>query len=256
MKHSEDVLLIDRPVHALRDEYPAAFVDPMHTHDHVQILYASAGVMLVRTPETSFVVPPQRAVWLPVGMPHEVQCRGAVSLRTLYLHADLDDGARGCRVFEVSPLLRALILETINLKPLYDRDGRDSLIIRLLLDEIRRMPSVPCHAPMPTDPRLLRVATILLANPTDPRDINAWAAVAGMSRPTFTRSFKRETGMGLALWRQQVRLMEALAKLAMGVPITQAAFDVGYDSASGFSAMFRRTFGSPPTVYLGLAARG
>src|SRR3546814_6278267 len=55
MKHSVDVLTNDRPVMALQDEYPAGFIDPMHSHDHIQILYASAGVMSVRTPETSFV---------------------------------------------------------------------------------------------------------------------------------------------------------------------------------------------------------
>src|SRR3546814_2828712 len=70
---------------ALQDEYPAGFIDPMHSHDHIQILYASAGVMSVRTPEMSFVIPPKRAVWLPAGPRHEVACRGPVSLRTLYL---------------------------------------------------------------------------------------------------------------------------------------------------------------------------
>ena len=40
MKHSLDVLTSDRPVIALQDEYPAGFIDPMHSHDHIQILYA------------------------------------------------------------------------------------------------------------------------------------------------------------------------------------------------------------------------
>src|SRR3546814_1900716 len=57
MKHSVDILTNDRPVMALQDEYPAGFIDPMHSHDHIQILYASAGVMSVRTPEMSFVIP-------------------------------------------------------------------------------------------------------------------------------------------------------------------------------------------------------
>ena len=250
MKHSEDVLIGDRPVHALRDEYPAGFTDPMHRHDHVQILYASSGVMSVRTPGLSFVVPPQRALWLPVGMPHEVACRGPVSLRTLYLHAALDAGARGCRVFEVSPLVRALILETVEFEPLWDRDGRAGRIVRLLLDEIALMPDAPYQVTMPADPRLLRVCGAILADPTDARDIDDWARLAGMGRRTFTRAFRRETGMGLAVWRQQVRLMEAISRLASGTPITQVAFDVGYDSASGFSALFRRAFGEPPSRYL------
>lgn len=250
MKHSVDVLSFDRPVIALQDEYPADFVDPMHSHEHVQILYASAGVMSVRTSETSFVIPPQRAVWLPAGMNHEVRCRGPVSLRTLYLPSAPDEEARKCRVFEVSNLLKSLILEVVDFLPLYDIAGREGQIIRLLLDEIERMPNAPYQVSMPSNPRLLRVCNAILNDPSDPRNIDEWANVAAMGRRTFTRSFKQETGMGLAVWRQQVRLMEALSLLAAGASITQVTYDVGYDSPSGFTAMFRRAFGVPPSQYL------
>ena len=250
MRRSDDVLSADRPVIALRDEYPAGFVDEMHSHDHVQILYASSGVMAVRTPEVSFVVPPQRAVWLPAGTPHEVACRGPVSLRTLYLAPGAERDEAGCRVFEVSHFLKALILETVDLPALYDAEGREGRIIALLLEEIARMPNAPYHVDMPTDRRLLRVCNAIIANPSDPRDIDDWAKLAGMGRRTFTRAFKQETGMGLAIWRQQVRLMEALSLLAAGSSITQVAYDVGYESPSGFASMFRRTFGVAPSQYL------
>lgn len=250
MKHSIDVLVTNRPVIALQDEYPAGFVDPMHSHDHIQILYASTGVMSVRTPETSFVIPPQRAVWLPAGMKHEVACRGPVSLRTLYLPTGPADTAKECRVFEVSNLLKSLILEVVDFPPLYDVDGREGRIIALLLEEIERMPNAPYQVSMPSDPRLLRVCNAILADPSDPRDIDDWASLAAMGRRTFTRSFKQETGMGLAVWRQQVRLMEALSLLAAGASITQVTYEVGYDSPSGFAAMFRRAFGVPPSQYL------
>jgi AraC-like DNA-binding protein len=250
MKHSFEVLGIDRPVVALRDEYPAGFTDPMHSHDYVQILYASAGVMSVTTPETSFVIPPQRAVWLPAGVSHEVSCRGPVSLRTLYLRNHPRGADDTCRVFEVSDLLKALILETSTFDPLYVIDGREGEIIRLLLAEIDRMPNAPYCVAMPKDRRLLRVCNEIIADPSDPRDIDDWAKLAAMGRRTFTRAFKQETGMGLAVWRQQVRLMEALSRLASGESVTRVAFEVGYDSPSGFSAMFRRAFGMPPSQYL------
>ena len=44
-----------------------------------------------------------------------------------------------------------------------------------------------------------------------------------------------------------------LFALAQGQPITSVAFDVGYESASAFSAMFHRVFGAPPSVYLARA---
>lgn len=254
MRSSDEVLAADRPVIALSDEYPAGFVDGMHSHDRVQILYASAGVMAVRTPEVSFVVPPQRAVWLPPGTLHEVACRGPVSLRTLYLSPGVESGNQDCRVLEVSHFLKALILEVVEFPALYDLDGREGRIIALLLEEIGRMPNAPYHVDMPLDRRLLRVCNAILANPSDPRDIDDWARLAGMGRRTFTRAFKQETGMGLAVWRQQVRLMEALSLLAAGSSITQVAFDVGYESPSGFAAMFRRTFGVAPSQYMPAAA--
>ncbi|WP_324740220.1 AraC family transcriptional regulator [Tsuneonella sp. CC-YZS046] len=103
---------------------------------------------------------------------------------------------------------------------------------------------------MPDDPRLLRVCGSLLERPSDPRDIDEWARIAGMGRRTFTRAFRRETGIGFAMWRQQARLMEAMALLSSGTPIAQVAFEVGYDSPSSFSAMFRRAFGVSPSQYL------
>jgi len=256
MRHSYEVLSNDRPVIALQDEYPAGFVDPMHSHEHVQILYASSGVMSVRTPEVSFVIPPQRAVWLPAGMKHEVACRGPVSLRTLYLPRQEGEQKQECRVFEVSNLLKALILETVDLPPLYDMDGREGRIIALLLEEIAHMPNAPYQVSMPLDRRLLRVCSAILDAPSDPRDIDDWAKLAGMGRRTFTRAFKQETGMGLAVWRQQVRLMEALSLLAAGISITQVAYEVGYESPSGFAAMFRRTFGVAPSQYMPSALSG
>lgn len=249
MKHSADLLGIARPVVALDDEYPAGFVDPTHSHDRTQILYASSGVMSVRTDKSTYVIPPQRAMWIPAGVMHEVSCRGAVSLRTLYIEATLGRDPQCCRVLEVTPFLRALILEVVGFKPNYDLDGREGRIVALMLDEIDRMPSAPYLITMPADPRLLRVCRAIIANPADCRDLDDWAKVAGMGRRTFTRAFKNETGMGVAIWRQQARLVHALSLLSAGQHITQVAFEVGYDSPSAFTAMFHRAFGLPPSQF-------
>jgi transcriptional regulator GlxA family with amidase domain len=111
------------------------------------------------------------------------------------------------------------------------------------------MPSAPYLLNMPTDPRLLRVCRGIIANPADCRDLDEWAKAAGMGRRTFTRAFKNETGMGVAIWRQQARLVHALSLLSAGQPITQVAFEVGYDSPSAFTAMFHRAFGVPPSQF-------
>ena len=154
-----------------------------------------------------------------------------------------------CRIIEISHFLEALILEAAHFDHQYDEEGREGRIVRLLIDEVRLMPDAPYSARMPTDYRLLRVCREILKNPADQRDLDDFAALAGMSRRTFTRLFRQETGMGLGVWRQQTRLMEAISLLATGQPVTTVAFDVGYDSPSAFTAMFHRSFGAPPSQY-------
>jgi AraC-like DNA-binding protein len=249
MLRSRDLECIARPVVALAVDYPAQFVDPPHSHPRAQLLYAASGVMCVTTERSSFVIPPQRAIWIPAGVSHSVACRGPVSMRTLYIDAE-HDHLRECRVIEVTDLLRALILEAMALPREYDLEGRDGRIVQLILDSVAAPAAASLVAPMPGDRRLLKVCRALLEDPTRNDTLDDWAAAACMSRRTFTRAFRTETGMSLAEWRLQVRLLEAVARLACGQAVTSIAFDVGYDSPSAFTAAFQRTFGVAPSRYL------
>jgi AraC-like DNA-binding protein len=58
--------------------------------------------------------------------------------------------------------------------------------------------------------------------------------------------------MSFAAWRQHVRLLEAISRMAAGETVSSTAFAVGYSSQSAFSAMFQREFGATPTEYLSL----
>jgi AraC-like DNA-binding protein len=122
--------------------------------------------------------------------------------------------------------------------------------MKLLMAELIAMPATPLDVPMPQDPRLVKVCTAILREPGQNEPLDGWADIAGMGRRTFTRTFRRETGISFATWRQNVRLMEALSRLAIGQPVTTVAYDVGYNSPSAFTAMFRRAFGRAPTQYL------
>ena len=247
MKRSVDLPLTIRPVVGMTDAYPAGYVDPLHSHERAQLSYALSGVMSVVTETSTFVLPPHRAIWLPAGTLHEVSCRGPVSLNILYVDSDQPGQPETCSVFDASALLRALIEEVLTFDHAYDEIGREGRIVGVLLDEIGRMPPIPLSAPMPQDRRLRRVCDQIVADPADQRDLDQLAKLAGMGRRTFTRAFKDNTGMGLATWRQQVRLMEALSLLHAGWAVTTVAYEVGYESPSAFTAMFHRTFGVTPT---------
>jgi AraC-like DNA-binding protein len=239
-----------RPIVTLASDYPRGHQIAPHHHARAQLVYASQGVMTVTAAAGSWVVPPQRAVWMPAGDTHAIRVDRDLSMRSLYIRPDAAAGLPGaCRVVTVSALLRALILRAMTVPPLYDEDGPDGRVLRVLLDELRALPSAPLHLPQPKDPRLKRVTDALLAEPADRRPLDAWARHAGASPRTLARLFLAETGMGFRVWRQRARLLRALVALADDTPVTTVAFDAGYDSLSAFIAAFKREFGTTPARY-------
>jgi AraC-like DNA-binding protein len=63
------------------------------------------------------------------------------------------------------------------------------------------------------------------------------------------RHLKKETGMTFRIWRQQIRLLMSLERLAKGEPVTNVAMDVGYSTPSAFITAFRQAFGTTPKIY-------
>ncbi len=242
---------IERPIVALAAEYPEGGEGTLHDHRRAQLLYSCAGVMTVTTAAGSWIVPQQHALWIPGGLAHRTRYCGPVRLRTLYLDPlPGHESPRHCRLFKISSLLRALIDEAMAIPTEYDLAGRDRAIMDLILYEIARMPDAPLTAPLPRDPRLARICREILLDPGSDHDIDHWTRVGALSRRTLARVFLRETGMSFTDWRQRVRLLEALVRITSGQPITTVALDMGYESASSFTAMFRRNLGVPPTVYV------
>ena len=81
------------------------------------------------------------------------------------------------------------------------------------------------------------------------------AEAAGVGKGTLYRRFVRETGVTFARWKQQARLIESIRRLAEGVPVTHVAIDLGYESPSAFSTMFRRALGVAPRGFSRQAKR-
>ncbi len=249
-RRAVDYQEVARPVAAMADEYPPGHATVWHAHRRSQLFYGSSGVTRVATKDGTWIAPPLRAIWVPGEIEHQVICRGPVSFRTLYI----DPGVSArlpteCRVLEVSDLLRALIIESVSIPLDYDIEGRDGYLVKLILHEIESAPVSPLHIRMPHSRNLRKMCDRILKDPSINADLDYWSEKTGMSRRTLTRHFRMETGMSVATWLKQARLVEALSRLAEGASVTTVAFEVGYESSSAFGAMFRRTFGCSPTRY-------
>lgn len=238
---------VDRPLAVFRRDYADGEATGRHSHARAQLLLSLSGVMRITTDGASFVVPPGRALWVPAGEPHSVLVAGTVRMRALFLREDAARaGPAGVTVMATSPLLRELILAACEEPLEWDEHGRGGHLAALVLEEIRRAPALPFGVPEPREPRLARLAEALRADPASPLSLEDWAARIGASPRSLSRHFRAETGLSFGAWRQALRLAEAAALLAQGVPPARAAAAVGYASAPAFGAAYRAAFGVTP----------
>lgn len=246
----------DRPPTALRAVRSRArslamdtHVEP-HQHPWAQLTYCASGLMQVTvTPgdlQTTYIVPPSRAVWIPPGVQHTVVVLEAAELRTVDLHATATPpGWHSCRVLVVSRLLRELIHALEGSLP----GPRDDALMALTQDEISRADIQALGVPLPRDKRLRTLCEAVLRAPGERATLAEWAVDIGASERTVARLFRTELATSYQQWRQQALLAHALPMLARGTPVSQVASASGYTSDSAFSAMFKAAMGQSPSYF-------
>lgn len=246
---------IESGVHLIARSYPQGMgLDP-HMHREAQLVYATSGTMQVTTPKGLWLVPPDRAVWVPAGLPHAIDMLASTNMRTLYF--DLGwltrEGHRGQLtdefVVHVSPLLREAVLALFD----GDDDGeRAGLLVRLLMREMRRAGDSTSFIPLPQEPRCRRAAQMVLAAPAAAVDIDTLAEKVGTSARTLSRRFAAETQLSFKAWCQRARIAAAIERLTSRRhgSVKQLASDLGYASVPAFSHAFRQVTGRSPTEFV------
>jgi AraC-like DNA-binding protein len=206
--------------------------------------------MLVQTGQGAWMVPPYQGIWIPAGIVHSITMLGRVATRSVYLDRSAADGmVTQCQIVEVSPLLRQLLIEAVDLPSSYDPATRAGKIMSLLVDEIRSARVLPLSLPLPADRKLAARCRHFIEHPTAQDTIALWCRDLGLGRRTFTRLFRRETGLTFSVWQRRACLLSALPRLLSGERVTTIAFDLGYSSPAAFTTMFRQIIGSAPDRY-------
>ncbi|WP_374675862.1 helix-turn-helix transcriptional regulator [Ideonella sp.] len=256
----------ERPLRAKARQMAHQMNIQPHEHAWAQLVFSVAGAVRVSArhagADSSYLVPPARAVWIPPGVVHAVTAVEQADLRTLYLGEPAvqalaarspGGGWRHCRVLEVSALLRELVLQLAACAddPLAGAAARqrDAAITTLVVDELAQARALPLGLPLPSGPRLRRMCEAMLEQPLRHPDIEGWAAEAATSPRTLSRWFRDELGTSYAQWRQQLLLARALQLAARKQPMQLIAAELGYASPSAFSAMVTRAVGMPPSRF-------
>lgn len=243
---------LPRPVMARVESLPAGSWTAVHSHPWAQLSYAVEGVLQVRTAAGQFMAPPERAIWVPAHLDHEVLTAGPAEMRSLYLRSEaLPDTALArdgrCHVLDIPLLARELILAVCALPADYDEQGAGGRLVAVLLDQLAQLPTTSLDLPLPTDARLLRLCEGLQADPADRRTLAQWGQTIGLTERSMVRLFQVQTGLSIGSWRRRLRLLSALGPLESGEKVAHVAQACGYQSASAFISAFCAEFGVTPT---------
>jgi AraC-like DNA-binding protein len=242
-------------VHLVANAYRKGHRIEPHMHREAQLVYAARGTMQVTTPKGRWLVPPDRAVWVPTRFVHAIDVLADIEMRTLYFDfAWLKRERLAAKltsefVVKVSPLLHQAILG------LFDRDNapeRTALLVKLVILELHRAEDSATFIPLPHEPRCRRAADIVLRTPAAAHEIEALAERVGTSARTLSRLFSAETQLSFKSWCQRARIAAAIQKLSVDpkVSIKQLAADFGYASVPAFSHAFRQVTGKTPTEFV------
>lgn len=238
---------LPRPIYGQAETLPNLALGFRHSHAWLQFSYASQGVLDVHTDSGRYLAPPQRAVWIPAGIEHQVRCSRQTEIRSLYIDpAVVRQDLTETSVVEVSPLLRELIRAFSRLPVEYEENGSDGRLAAVLLDQLASAPRVVSMLPLPADSRLQAITNHLQQQPDDMTSLADWAARLDVSEKTLSRLFSQQTGLTFRLWRQRLRLFNALPLLERQQSVTEVALDCGYESVSAFISAFSQQFGCTP----------
>ena len=227
-------------------DYVAGEVIEAHQHDAHQIVHALAGVMRVRVDAGTWIVPPERALWMPARTRHEIHCIGLLKMRTVYLQGDHPSFSSDVGVTAVSALMREIMVRLAE----GAKSNQLPHLAALLVDEIAAMSFEPLHLPHSRDERIAVLSSALLEEPADRTSLRGWADRLGLSPRTLIRRIKEESGMSFRELRRQARILAAFERLSAGESVTNVALDVGFESPSAFIQAFRKVTGKTPGRYM------
>jgi len=222
---------------------------PENLHQRSLLIYVVRGALHCEADGNVWIAPPTVVLWLPGGTPHNAYAYGEYESYAVWVDADAGMPSQCC-ISSVTPLLRELLLRAAAFPEKAPADSHESRILDVIMGEIALLPWENLCLPMPTNPRIRPLVEAMIADPASAASAAQSAARFGLSERTMARLFMQDLRMSWGEWRRQLLVTLALQRMANGSSVQAVALSLGYDSASSFIAMFKRTLGKPPGQYL------
>lgn len=97
--------------------------------------------------------------------------------------------------------------------------------------------------------RVRQLCDLIESDPTSMLSIAQLSRSVGWNETQMTECFKAVTGMTISNYGHRLRMDRARRQLeTTDMPVTEIAFNAGYEHPTNFATAFKRTFGFPPRI--------
>ena len=222
-----------------------------HSHSRHQLLYAFSGTLRLEVDRAMYLLPPQRAAWIPAGVQHRTTLNHVRSGAVFFAPGLVPQGVNQVRIIPATPLVKEMILFAMRWP--VSRDPDDVVAnayfktLGLLCGEWIRE-EMPFRLPRGRG----RIAAAMdytlsnLENVTSRRHNPA----AFLSPRHLRRRFLSKTGISWRQFRLHARMLRAMELLVEPeATITAVAYAVGFNSLSAFAKSFVLFTSEAPSAY-------
>lgn len=234
-----------------------ALITGWHSHDVHQIEYALGGVVEVETDSAHYLLPPQQAAWIPVGLEHQATMNPDVRTVAVMFDPELIPLAGDrARILAVSPLIREMMVYALRW-PIDRRQGAPEeervadeffrTLANLVAEALDH--EAPLSLPSSEHP-IVAAAMAYTKEHLDGVSADEVSRAVSVSERTLRRLFQDAVGMPWRTYLLHARMLKAMALLAApGQSVQETSSTVGFDSLSSFTRAFTQFCGETPTSY-------
>lgn len=224
-----------------------------HSHDVHQIEYAISGIVEVETAAGHYLLPPQQAAWIPVGLQHQATMNPDVKTISVMFDPSLvPDAGDRARILAVSPLIREMMIYALRWS--IERPGGDAesdgffVTLGHLVSEALDH-EAPLNLPTSEDP-IVNAAMAYTKEHLDTVTVEEVSRAVAVSQRTLRRQFSESIGWSWRTYLLHARMLRAMALLAApGQSVQETATAVGFDSISSFTRAFSAFCQETPSSY-------
>jgi AraC-like DNA-binding protein len=234
-----------------------ALLTGWHSHDVHQIEYALGGVVEVETASAHYLLPPQQAAWIPIGLEHQATMNPDVRTVAVMFDGELiPEAGDRARILAVSPLIREMMIYALrwpiergpgSAEDEAVSDGFFRTLAHLVVEALDH--EAPLSLPTSEHP-IVAAAMAYTKEHLDSVTADQVSRAVAVSERTLRRLFHDTLGLPWRTYLLHARMLRAMALLAApGQSVQETSTAVGFESLSSFTRAFALFCGETPSSY-------